>query len=63
MVAVRGGGARFAIDGADVFERGAELLLVDVGGGDDGRQRLARVVDCRPGTLHVSFTTSEVTVG
>jgi hypothetical protein len=61
MLDVSGGGARFAVEGAEAFERGTELLLIDVGGGDDGRQRLARVVDCRPGTLHVSFTPSEVT--
>jgi hypothetical protein len=60
MVDVSGGGARFSLEGTDGFERGTELLLVDVGGGDDGRHRLARVVDCRPGTLHVSFTASEV---
>jgi hypothetical protein len=60
MVDVSGGGARFSTEGAEAFERGTELLLVDVGGGDDGRQRLARVVDCRPGTLHVAFTASEV---
>lgn len=60
MLDVSGGGARIELSGDATFERGVELLLVDV---VDGRQRLVRVVHSRGAAVHLAFAENEAAAG